>query len=116
MTKNLIQCDFDGTITEDDVSFLMLDAFADGDWRQLLVEHKEGRISVGRFNTRAFTMIKENKQTLDRFVAEKARLKPGFRELLAYCRQKGSRFVIVSNGLNFYIKTILATINVNNIW
>ncbi|MDP6142195.1 MAG: MtnX-like HAD-IB family phosphatase [Dehalococcoidales bacterium] len=115
MTKDLIQCDFDGTITEDDVSFLMLDAFADGDWRQLLVEHKEGRMSVGRFNTRAFTMIKENKQTLDRFVAEKARLKPGFHELLAYCRQKGSRFVIVSNGLNFYIKTILATINVNNI-
>ena len=115
MIKNLIQCDFDGTITEEDVSFLLLDAFADGDWRQLLAEHKEGGISIGRFNTRAFTMIKENKQTLDKFVTEKARLRPGFRELLAYCQQKDSRFVVVSNGLNFYIKTILATIGVNNI-
>ncbi len=31
-TKTLVQCDFDGTITEEDVSFAMLDAFADGDW------------------------------------------------------------------------------------
>ncbi len=115
MTKDLVQCDFDGTITEEDVSFLLLDAFADGDWRRLLAEHKEGKISVGRFNTRAFTMIKENKQTLDRFVREKARLRPGFHKLLAYCQQKGYRLVIVSNGLSFYIKTILETVGVNNI-
>ena len=115
MPKDLIQCDFDGTITEEDVSFLLLDAFADGDWRRLLAEHKEGKISIGRFNTRAFMMIKENQQTLDRFVSEKARLRAGFHELLAYCQQRGSRFVIVSNGLSFYIKTILETISVNNL-
>ncbi len=115
VTKDLIQCDFDGTITEEDVSFLLLDAFANSDWRRLLAEHKEGKISVGCFNTRAFIMIKQNKQTLDRFVREKARLRAGFHKLLAYCQQKGSRFVIVSNGLGFYIKTILETIGVNNI-
>lgn len=114
-TKVLVQCDFDGTITEEDVSFLLLDAFADGDWRQILTEHREGRISIGSFNTRAFNMIKENKQTLDRFVREKARLRPGFRKLLAYCRQQGFRFVIVSNGLDFYIKIILEAIGVDNI-
>ncbi len=115
MTKDLIQCDFDGTITEEDVSFLLLDAFADGNWRQLLAEHKEGRISIGRFNTRAFAMIRESRQTLDRFVRQKARLRPGFCELLAYCRQNNTRFVIVSNGLSFYIKIILDTIGENNI-
>ncbi len=114
-TKDLIQCDFDGTITKEDVSFLLLDAFASSDWRWLLAEHKEGKISVGRFNTKAFIMIKENKQTLDRFVREKARLRPGFHKLLAYCQQKGAHFVIVSNGLDFYIKTILETIGVDNI-
>ena len=113
--KALVQCDFDGTITEEDISFLLLDAFADGNWRRLLAEHKEGKISIGCFNMRAFIMIKENKQTLDRFVTEKARLRPGFHKLLAYCRQKGFRFVIVSNGLGFYIKIILETIGVNNL-
>jgi len=33
--KTMVQCDFDGTITEEDVSFFLLDTFADGDWRQL---------------------------------------------------------------------------------
>ena len=39
-TKILIQCDFDGTITEEDISFLLLDAFASSDWRQLLSGYK----------------------------------------------------------------------------
>ena len=39
--KTLIQCDFDGTVTEEDVSFFLLDAFAQGDWRALLREYKE---------------------------------------------------------------------------
>jgi len=38
--KTLIQCDFDGTITEEDVSFILLDTFARGDWRRLLKEYK----------------------------------------------------------------------------
>ena len=40
VTKTLVQCDFDGTITEEDVSFMLLDAFADRDprrWRQLYI-------------------------------------------------------------------------------
>ena len=113
--KTIVQCDFDGTITEEDMSFLLLDAFANGDWRQVLAEHREGKISVGCFNTRAFIMVKENKQTLDRFATEKARLRPGFHELLAYCRRRGFQFIIVSNGLDFYIKTILETTGVDNI-
>ena len=111
--KTIVQCDFDGTITEEDVGFLLLDAFAKEDWRQLLAKYKEGRISVGYFNTRAFIMVKENKQTLDRFAIEKARFRPGFHKLLAYCRRRGFHFAIVSNGLDFYINTILETIGVD---
>ncbi|MBI2979758.1 MAG: hypothetical protein HYY41_02890 [Chloroflexi bacterium] len=62
VTKTLVQCDFDGTITEEDVSFMLLDAFADGDWRRRLKEYEAGRISVGRFNTEAFSMVKAPEQ------------------------------------------------------
>ena len=53
VNKTLVQCDFDGTITEEDVSFMMLDTFASGDWRQIFRNYEEGKISVGRFNTEA---------------------------------------------------------------
>lgn len=113
--KTIVQCDFDGTITQQDVSFLILDAFADGDWRRLLREYQEGRISVGRFNTSAFAMVNENRPNLIRFVREKARTRDGLCELVQYCRMKGFRFVIVSNGLDFYIKIILADMGLKNV-
>jgi len=113
--KTLVQCDFDGTITQEDVSFLILDAFANGDWRQLLTQYREGKISVGRFNMKAFAMVKADKQTLLKFVKSKAKIRAGFHELLAYCHGKGFEFVIVSNGLDFYIETILRDVGMDNI-
>ena len=113
--KTLVQCDFDGTITEEDVSFQLLDAFANGDWRQLLTEYREGKISVGDFNMKAFTMIRADRQTLLEFVKNEVRIRAGFNELLAYCHKRGFRFVIVSNGLDFYIEAILRDIGVDNI-
>jgi 2-hydroxy-3-keto-5-methylthiopentenyl-1-phosphate phosphatase len=113
--KILVQCDFDGTITEEDVSFLILDAFANGDWRKLLEDYKEGRISVGSFNKRAFNMVKVDKEALKEFVKEKTRIRDGLPELLEVCRKKDFRFVIVSNGLEFYIDTILETLDIKDI-
>jgi len=113
--KTLVQCDFDGTITEEDMGFLLLDAFASEDWRQLLTEYREGRMSVGYFNTRAFATVKADKQTLVKFVKSKVKIRAGFHELLAYCRRKDFRFVIVSNGLVFYIEAILRDTGVDNI-
>ena len=91
--KTLVQCDFDGTITEEDMGFLLLDSFASEDWRRLLTEYREGRISVGRFNTRAFATVKTDRQTLLKFVKVKVKIRAGFQELLAFCRRKSFRFV-----------------------
>jgi len=113
--KTLFQCDFDGTITQEDVSFLILDAFANGDWRQLLAQYREGKISVGHFNTKAFAMVKVDKPTLLQFVKSQAKTRAGFQELLAYCHRRGFKFVIVSNGLDFYIETILRDFGIDDI-
>jgi len=113
--KTLIQCDFDGTITEEDVSFLLLDAFANEDWRRLLTEYRESKMSVGDFNRKAFFMVKADRQTLIEFVRSEVKVQAGFHELLDYCRRESFRFVIVSNGLDFYIEAILRDIGVDNI-
>jgi len=113
--KTLVQCDFDGTITQEDVSFLLLDAFANGDWRQLLAEYRADKISVNHFNTRAFAMLRADRETLLEFMRGKVEIRPGFHELLAYCQRRGFHFVIVSNGLDFYIEALLGDMGVNNI-
>jgi len=103
----LIQCDFDGTITEEDIGFMLLDTFAEGDWRKWLQQYMERKISVGYFNTKAFAMVKASREDLLGVTRNKAKLRDGFHELISYCQSKGFRFVIVSNGLDFYIKSIL---------
>ena len=113
--KTLVQCDFDGTVTEEDASFFILDAFAQGDWRRLLREYKEHRISVGEFNTKAFAMVKDDKPTLLEVLKGKVEVRTGLHELVNYCLKKGFRFVIVSNGLDFYIKAVLKDLGLENI-
>ncbi len=113
--KTLVQCDFDGTITEEDASFYLLDAYAEGDWRSILQEYKEGRITVGEFNTRAFAMIRQDEATLLSKLDENVRIRPGFRELLDYCAYRGFRFTIVSNGLQFYIEAILRALGIKGV-
>jgi 2-hydroxy-3-keto-5-methylthiopentenyl-1-phosphate phosphatase len=113
--KTLVQCDFDGTVTEEDISFFLLDAFAQGDWRRLLREYKEHRISVGEFNTRAFVMVKIDKHTLLGALKGEVRMRAGFHELVNYCLNKDFRLVIVSNGLEFYIKAVLTDLGLGDV-
>ena len=113
--KTIVQCDFDSTITQEDQSFLLLDTFANGDWRQFLKEHREGRISVGDFNNRAFALVREDRQTLLDFLLPRAKVRVGFDQLLACCRKNGFKFNIVSNGLDFYIEAILKQMGAENI-
>jgi len=113
--KTLVQCDFDGTITEEDVSFMMLEAYAKGDWRGMLKEYRDGKMSVGRFNTQAFAMVKADRESLLEVAHRTMKLRPGLPELVAGCRRKNFRFIIISNGLDFYIKDILRNIGLEDV-
>ena len=113
--KTVVQCDFDGTVTLEDQAFLLLDAFASGDWRQYLDEYREGRISVGDFNTKSFALVSTDRQTLADFTRNSVRVRAGFENLVLYCRKNNFRLVIVSNGLDFYIEETLKDIGADDV-
>jgi 2-hydroxy-3-keto-5-methylthiopentenyl-1-phosphate phosphatase len=111
----IIQCDFDGTITEEDVSFTLLDAFAQGDWRKIFQQYRDNKISVGDFNTKAFAMVKAGREELLEVAKSKIKLRDGLHELVTYCQRRGFQLVIVSNGLDFYITSILEDVGLGDI-
>jgi len=111
----MIQSDFDGTLTDGDVSFQILDEFTGMSWRLMLEDYLQGKISVNQFNASVFARVKADRDTLDRFVRQRAKIRPGFLELLAVCRERDYRFVIVSNGMEFYIETVLKMMGVRDI-
>jgi 2-hydroxy-3-keto-5-methylthiopentenyl-1-phosphate phosphatase len=103
----IVQCDFDGTITVDDIGFFLLDTFAAKQWRDWLELYHNDQISVGEFNSRAFATVRAAKEEMLEATLNKAKLRDGFTELVDYCRENGHRLAIVSNGLDFYIASIL---------
>jgi 2-hydroxy-3-keto-5-methylthiopentenyl-1-phosphate phosphatase len=115
--KIAVQIDFDGTVTIEDVSFLLLDKYAGSAWRQYLEEYNSGKISVGEFNKKVFGMVKADRKTMTEFVltSEKVKIRPGFKEFLEYCLRKGLKTIVVSNGLVFYIEAILKNLGIGRI-
>jgi 2-hydroxy-3-keto-5-methylthiopentenyl-1-phosphate phosphatase len=113
--RTLVQCDFDGTITDGDVSFQILDEFTGLGWHDQLQEYMQGKISVNRFNSAVFSKVKADKATLDQFVREKAVIRPGLNDLLQACTERGFRFFIVSNGMMFYIDNILKMLGLSGV-
>jgi 2-hydroxy-3-keto-5-methylthiopentenyl-1-phosphate phosphatase len=107
MPNILLQCDFDGTVTDKDVSFFLLDTFGDSNWHQLFRDYQEGKITVGQFNREAFATVKVSRQELLDAIRGRFHLRPGFKEMLGLCERKGYRLVIVSNGLDFYVDDFL---------
>ena len=113
--KTLVQCDFDGTITIEDASFVILDAYVPDKWRPLFEQYQQGEMTVGEFNSTVFAMVKADKETLLKLINEKVSVRNGFKEFLGVCLQKDYRFVIVSNGLDFYIEDILERIGLKDV-
>jgi 2-hydroxy-3-keto-5-methylthiopentenyl-1-phosphate phosphatase len=81
----------------------------------VLRDYKEHRISVGEYNARAFAMIKADKHTLLEALRGKGKVRAGFHELVNYCLGKGFRLVIVSNGLDFYIRAVLENLGLGEV-
>jgi 2-hydroxy-3-keto-5-methylthiopentenyl-1-phosphate phosphatase len=115
--KRVIQCDFDGTLTIGEVSRLLLEEFAEGDWQSLTEQYTEGKISVQACNIIQFAMVKTDEKTITDFLTNSGRveIRPGLRDLFKYCTEKALDIVIVSNGLKLYIDTVLRNLGIENI-
>jgi len=106
----IIQCDFDGTVTRNNLSTLLRENFASADWQRIESDYLDGSLTVEQSNKLQYRLIKESKEKLQEFVRQHIELRPGFLEFVGYCRESAIPFIIVSSGLDFYIETVLAQI------
>jgi 2,3-diketo-5-methylthio-1-phosphopentane phosphatase/HAD superfamily hydrolase (TIGR01509 family) len=105
--KTLILCDFDGTITLRDMGYLLLNRFSRGDWETIDREFREGKIGSKEAYSRIVKTLQGDEQAVLDFIRKHSHIDPDFPSFYRYCREKGIDVKIVSDGLDFYIKTIL---------
>jgi 2-hydroxy-3-keto-5-methylthiopentenyl-1-phosphate phosphatase len=102
----LILVDFDGTITQNDVGALFFDTFAKEESTKIVSLWVKGQISSKECLERLCQVTKAGRWELEKFALSQ-KIDGKFPDFVDYCKCKKLKLVILSDGLDFYIKLIL---------
>jgi 2,3-diketo-5-methylthio-1-phosphopentane phosphatase len=103
----IIFCDFDGTITLADVTDEILIRLADPAWREIERLWTAGTIGSRECLERQLALVKASRQELSALI-DSIPVDPGFRKFVRLVRRKRIPFVVVSDGLDYVIRRVLA--------
>ncbi len=103
----IVICDFDGTITLQDVSVAILDHFTAHEWRDLLKAYREGEIGHFDIMKDSYVYLKTPLQELLDYVRQKIAIRPNFEALVKLCEDRNWPLAVVSGGIDFYIRAFL---------
>jgi len=102
-------CDFDGTITEDDMLDEVARRFGDAAVYASVDESlHRGALSLREVIRREFEPVRAPLPDVVAWVLENVRVRPGFGELVGLARRRGHRLVVLSSGFRELIEPVLA--------
>ena len=99
-------CDFDGTVTREDVIDRMFEEFADPFWREIEQSWVQGEIGSRDCLALQTRLIKAERADLVDFV-EGIEIDETFVDFARYCKSKAIEIVILSDGIDLFINSIL---------
>jgi len=102
----LVLVDFDGTITQNDVGTLLFDTFSKKESQKIVSLWLKGEISSKECLERECDLIKISKSELKKFSLSQ-KIDGKFTVFADLCKREKIKLVILSDGLDFYIKLIL---------
>ena len=101
-----IFCDFDGTITLEDTTDAVLEAFARPEYRDWEQKWEDGIITARECMRQQAALIEGSPEKIRSFLAH-IWIDPGIHVLEEECTKNGASLVIVSDGIDFLMETIL---------
>ena len=109
MSERTLVVDFDGTITEQDLLDAVAEKFGDPAVFRAMEEGLDrGTVTLHDAIRREMEPVRAPLDRVVAWVADNARVRPGFRELVALARDRGWRLVVVSSGFRELIEPVLA--------
>lgn len=103
-----VLCDFDGTITNEDIGFQIIQTFAGPGWREIEDEYQRGEKGSREALEEIFAITRVSEETLAGFVDKHFHVDPYFPAFLDFCRQAGIAVTVLSDGFDFYIDRMFA--------
>lgn len=110
----VIFCDFDGTITLSDNIVAIMKHFNPPGWESIVQDIVGGKNSIRQGVGEMFALFPSDmKEQIARYVMETAGIRPGFAELLAFCRSEGIPFYVTSGGIDFFLLPLLKPFDID---
>ena len=111
--KTIIFCDFDGTITVNDNIVAIMKHFQPPGWDQLVEQVLSKSISIREGVGKMFALLPTSrKQEVVDYAINNVVIRPGFKELLDYCKQQGIEFYVTSGGIDFFVYPVLSSFSI----
>jgi 2,3-diketo-5-methylthio-1-phosphopentane phosphatase len=111
---DLVLCDFDGTISAIDTGLLVARELGVERFDEIEQRWRRGEISSRECLRDQWALVDAEdadfRRTIDRLEVD-----PGFPDLVALARERGARFVILSDGLDFYIERTLERLGMRDL-
>lgn len=114
MTQWDILCDFDGTISVEDVTDSLLDRFAPPKWQVLERDWRAGRIGSAECMAGQVALLDASRAEIDAHLAT-LRIDTAFPRFVKAALAAGASLRIVSDGLDYAIRAILARHHLDNL-
>jgi len=108
-----IMCDFDGTITDDDVAQLIFDRFGSTMWWDLENRFRRGEISCKNALVGEFSTVRGERKEIEDFVSNYVCISPSFDRFIETCGKRNVPVYVVSDGLDFYVNLILSKVGLD---
>lgn len=101
-------CDFDGTITMSDNIVAIMKRFKPEGVEAIIDDIVGERKSIRRGVGEMFALLPSSlKEEIASYVLETAGIRPGFPELLEWCKKHGVPFYVTSGGTDFFVYPLL---------
>lgn len=108
----IIFCDFDGTVTQQDVTDRILEELADPSWREVESAWVGGLIGSRECLEHQMALVSASAKELNQLI-DAVPLDPGFEKFYRFTESHGLPFYILSDGFDYVIRRILRRAGAN---
>lgn len=104
--KLVVFCDFDGTITQADVTDCILEELADPSWREVEADWVRGLMGSRECLERQMALVRASAKELNALI-DAIPLDPGFASFYRFTEKQDLPFYILSDGFDYVVRRVL---------
>lgn len=106
--KRIVFCDFDGTITVNDNIVAIIKHFNPNGWEEIVERVISTDISIQEGVGAMFRLLPTTlKDEVISYGISNVRIREGFADFVAYCKQNDIAFYVTSGGIDFFVYLVL---------